>query len=156
MGDELLDNESEGLSCLLGELSDHIGTYGLTKDTTSQLRSMLGFTDYTGHRGRGVEGNDVAGNGSQINFNLMLRVIRMAHKDKIDTLRQLLSDTHWSHDAPQFSYHHHRRGQVIECLGVEIKDISLMLWVLQCMNGNTTRIKNFHWVFDTVVEDDSQ
>ena len=152
MIDAPIDNEEH--ECLLGELADTIGCYGLTHSTAMQLRAMLGFSDYTANSGRGHQGNDISGNGSQINFDMLLRVIRMAHKTQIDALKQLLSDTHWSHDAPQFSYHHHTRGQAIEALGQEIKGISMMLWVLQGMNGNERRIKNFHWSFNKTVGDD--
>tara|TARA_R110000737_G_scaffold275535_2_gene282510 strand:- start:579 stop:1040 length:462 start_codon:yes stop_codon:yes gene_type:complete len=152
MIDAPIDNEEH--ECLLGELADTIGTYGLTHSTAMQLRAMLGFSDYTANSGRGVEGNDISGNGSQINFDMLLRVIRMAHVTQINNLKQMLSETHWSHDAPEFSYHHHRRGQAIEALSQEIKGISLMLWVLQGMNGNERRIKNFHWSFNKPVGDE--
>ena len=158
-----IDNEEH--ERLLGELADTIGCYGLTHSTTMQLRAMLGFSDYTANSGRGVEGNDLSGNGSQINFDMLLRVIRMAHVTQINNLKQMLSETHWSHEyanpvevangyAPKFSYHHHRRGQAIVALSQEIKGISLMLWVLQGMNGNERRIKNFHWSFNKTVGDE--
>ena len=111
------------------------------------------MSEYKPSRNKGMNGNDLSGNGCQLNFDMLLSTIRMAHYDKVNELRELLSETHWSHSYGGQGYHHHTRGQRIEMLSAHLARLSQMLWVLQGMNLNADRMDNFHWVLDPVVEE---
>jgi len=106
------------------------------------------MSEYRPNKNKGMNGNDLCGNGCQLNFDMLLTTIRMAHYDKVDELRELLSNTHCSHTYEKNGYHHHTRGLKIEMLSAQLARLSQMLHVLQGMNGNTDRLSNFHWVFD--------
>ena len=112
------------------------------------------MSEYRPNRNIGHNGNDLAGNGCQLNFDELLIVIRTAHKRTLDELRELTFRTHWYDTYEENGYHHHTRGERIEMLGSQLARLSRMLWVLQGMNGNEKRLDNFHWVFDPVVEED--
>jgi|TARA_R100000482_G_C5131245_1_gene152095 hypothetical protein len=114
------------------------------------------MSEYKPSRNKGMNGNDLSGNGSQLNFDMLLTTIRMAHYDKVNELKELLSETHWSHSYGGHGYHHHTRGQEFERLTAQLARLSQMLWVLQGMNNNEQRLASFHWVFDPKVEEDSQ
>jgi hypothetical protein len=109
------------------------------------------MSEYIPNRNKGHNGNDLSGNGCQINFDELLIVIQTAHKNKVDELRQLLSDTHWADSYADNRYHHHTRGESIEVIGGQVARLSRMLWMLQGMNGNESRLSNFHWVFDSLI-----
>lgn len=123
----------------------------------SEPKKLLTPTgEYLPSRSKGMNGNDLSGNGSQLNFDMLLATIRIAHYDKVNELRELTSRTHWSDTYEKNGYHHHTRGQKIEMLSAQLARLSQMLWVLQGMNGNEKRLANFHWVFDPSVEEDYQ
>jgi|TARA_E500000305_G_C4013533_1_gene234175 hypothetical protein len=103
--------------------------------------------EYKPHRGWGYNGNNLAGNGCQINFNELLVTIRIAYQDKLHELQDILRDMHWADTYEKHGYHHHTRGQKIEKLSHELMRLSRMLWMLEGMNGNAMRLRNFHWVF---------
>ena len=105
----------------------------------------------TRHRGR--NGNSLAGDGCQINFDMLLTTIRMAHYDKVNELR-VATEIHWSEGYDSHGYHHHTRGDKIEMLGGQLARLSHMLHMLQGMNDNKARLTNFHWVYDIPEEID--
>ena len=105
------------------------------------------MSEYKPNRNRGYNGNDLAGNGSQMNFHDLLVTIRTAYQDKLSQLRNITNGMHWSDTYEKKGYHHHTRGQFIEQLSHELMRLSTMLWVLEGMNGNAERLRNFHWVY---------
>lgn len=107
-------------------------------------------------RSKGMNGNDLSANRSQLNFDMLLTTIRMAHYDKVNELRNATDRIHWSDRYDSHGYHHHTLGQRIEMLGAQLARICQMLHVLQGMNGNEERLANFYWVFDPKAEEDSQ
>jgi hypothetical protein len=145
-------NDADEIRGMLGSIQEYVATERWPpqdiKDSINELARDC--ADYRPLRNKGMNGNDLSGNGCQLNFDMLLITIRTAHYNKVNELRELLSETHWSHSH---GYHHHTRGQKIEMLGAQLAMLSQMLWVLQGMNNNEQRLANFHWVFDPVVEE---
>lgn len=151
----MIEEERNEIRRMLGEITEYESANEWPQDIKDHIKELArDCSDYRPHRNKGMNGNDLAGNGSQLNFDMLLATIRMAHYDKVNELRDLLSETHWSDTYEKNRYHHHTRGQRIEMLSMHLARLSQMLWVLTGMTHNEKRLANFHWVFDPVVEED--